>query len=72
MQKFVMDFIFSQDIKAALSNQQGALFELLELAKHYEVSHNDDAVSFVNTNKIPESTLLNCYYESLKWGVNVV
>jgi EAL and modified HD-GYP domain-containing signal transduction protein len=71
MQKFVMDFIFSQDIKAALSNQQGALFELLELAKHYEVSHNDDAVSFVNTNKIPESTLLNCYYESLKWGVNV-
>lgn len=71
MQKFVKDFIFSQDIKIALSKQQGALFELLEMAKYYEVSDNGDETSLVNTHNIPESTLLNCYYESLKWGVNV-
>ena len=71
MQKFVMDFIFSQDIKVALSKQQGALFELLEMAKYYEVSDNVNSASLVNTHNIPESTLLNCYYESLKWGVNI-
>jgi EAL and modified HD-GYP domain-containing signal transduction protein len=71
MQKIVMDFVFSKDIKAALSHQQGALFELLELAKHYEVSGGDDTTSFVNTYNIPELTLLNYYYESLKWGMNV-
>ena len=71
MQKFVMDYIFSQDIKVALSKQQGALYELLEMAKYYEVSDNVNAEHLVNTHNIPESTLLNCYYESLKWGVNV-
>ncbi len=71
MQKFVMDYIFSQDIKVALFKQQGALSELLDMAKYYEVSDNVNAEHLVNTHNIPESTLLNCYYESLKWGVNV-
>jgi EAL and modified HD-GYP domain-containing signal transduction protein len=72
MQEFVKDFTFSQDIKIALSKQQGALSELLEMAKYYEVSDNGDTSCLVNSHNIPESTLLNCYYESLKWGVNVV
>ena len=71
MQKFVMDYIFSQDIKVALSKKEGALSELLEMAKYYEVFDNVNAANLVNTHNIPESTLLNCYYESLKWGVNV-
>lgn len=71
MQKFVMDYIFSQDIKVALFKQQGALSELLDMAKYYEVSDNVNAEHLVNTHNIPESTLLNCYYESLKWGGNV-
>ena len=66
-----MDYIFSQDIKVALFKQQGALSELLDMAKYYEVSDNVNAEHLVNTHNIPESTLLNCYYESLKWGVNV-
>jgi c-di-GMP phosphodiesterase len=71
MQKFVMDYIFSKDIKVALSKQQGALSELLDMAKYYEVSDNVNSENLVNTHNIPESTLLNCYYESLKWGINV-
>ncbi|MFB0981172.1 MAG: HDOD domain-containing protein [Alteromonadaceae bacterium] len=71
MQEFLKHFIFSPDIKVALVNQQGSLSELLQIAKYYEISDDGDAACLVNTHHIPESTLLNCYYESLKWGVNV-
>ncbi|NQZ89322.1 MAG: HDOD domain-containing protein [Colwellia sp.] len=72
MQKIMMDYTFSQDIKLALSKQQGALSELLEMAKNYEVSDTGNVANLVNTHDIAESTLLNCYCESLKWTVNVI
>ncbi len=72
MQKIMMDYTFSQDIKLALSKQQGALSELLEMAKHYEFSDTGNVAHLVNTHDIAESTLLNCYCESLKWGMSLV
>ena len=72
MKDVVKDFIFSQDIKFALTNEQGELSELLALAKYYEVPNRQNGRSFVATDKISEATLLNCYYETLKWGVSIV
>ncbi|TWX46542.1 EAL and HDOD domain-containing protein [Colwellia hornerae] len=71
MADVVKSFLFSSDIKLALSEQQGELSELLTLAKHYEVSTSKNVTRFVDRNKISEARLLNCYNEALKWGVNI-
>jgi len=70
MKEVVDSFPFSQDISLALLNQQGALSELLELAKHYELPNSYNIEHLINVNKIPESTLLECYHESLKWWMS--
>jgi len=70
MQEVVESFPFSQDISLALLNQQGALSELLELAKHYELPNSYNFDHLINVNKISESTLLECYHESLKWWMS--
>jgi len=72
MKEVVESFPFSQDIRSALLNQQGALSELLELAKYYELSDGSNIEHLINTYKIPESTLLECYHESLKWWMSIV
>jgi EAL and modified HD-GYP domain-containing signal transduction protein len=72
MKDIVKDFIFSQEIKFALTNEQGELSELLALAKYYEAPNSQKGRSFIATDKISEATLLNCYYEALKWGVSIV
>jgi EAL and modified HD-GYP domain-containing signal transduction protein len=71
MADIVKSFLFSSDIKLALSEQQGELSELLTLAKHYEVSTSKRVTRCIDSNKISETRLLNCYYDALKWGVNI-
>jgi EAL and modified HD-GYP domain-containing signal transduction protein len=71
MADIVKSFLFSSDIKLALSEQQGELSELLTLAKHYEVSTSKRVTRCIDSNKISETRLLNCYYDALKWGMNI-
>lgn len=71
MADIVKSFVFSSDIKLALSEQQGELSELLTLAKYYEVSTSKCVTCSIDSNKISEAKLLNCYYDALKWGVNI-
>ncbi|MFT6206931.1 MAG: c-di-GMP-related signal transduction protein [Colwellia sp.] len=71
MADIVKSFVFSSDIKLALSEQQGELSELLTLAKHYEVSTGKRITRSIDSHKIFEASLLNCYYDALKWGVNI-
>jgi len=71
MKEVVNSFPFSPDIKLALLNQQGVLSELLELAKCYETPDLNNIEGLIKVSKIPESTLLKCYHDSLKWGASI-
>lgn len=68
MKDIVMSLPFSKDIGQALLHKEGALYELLALAKQYE---NPIREEVINTTGIPESSVLTSYYNALKWGLSI-
>lgn len=68
MKDVINSLPFSKEIGLALVNKEGELYELLHLVKYYETSdrkHIDDRMN------LPESTILTCYHNSLKWGLSI-
>jgi len=64
MAEVLRNISLSKEIRLALLDQDGALYDLLTLAKYYEAPNSSDIESIHN---ISASTLLTCYQNSLKW-----
>jgi len=62
----------SSEVKLALNNQQGILFELLMLAKFYEKPEHEHAKDILVKYNIEESFHFDCYKKALKWCMTYV
>jgi EAL and modified HD-GYP domain-containing signal transduction protein len=62
---------FPKEIKSALLNHQGKLYELLQLAVYFEVPDDKGIDDILKTSKISKDELLSDYHEALKWSMTI-
>jgi EAL and modified HD-GYP domain-containing signal transduction protein len=68
LEQIIIDLPLSKEIKAALINNQGLLYEALELAKYFEsIDDQQDIKVIMTKHDISEDRLINSYHETLSW-----
>lgn len=68
LEEILMNLPLAKEIKMALVEQKGLLYEALEISKYYEYSDNEHNIAaLMIKHKISEDTLINHYNDSLKW-----
>jgi EAL and modified HD-GYP domain-containing signal transduction protein len=69
-EKIIMDLPLAKEIKTALVNKSGVLYEALEIAKYFESAEAQHDISQIMAkHNISENILLGNYHNSLKWCI---
>ena len=70
LEEIITELPLAKEIKSALLNNQGLLYEALEVAKYFESQETqNERFSIIDKYNISENELLNNYHEALKWCV---
>ena len=70
LEKIIYDLPLAEEIKTALLEKTGLLYEALEIAKYFESPYRqNDIFSIMTKYKVSEDILLNNYNDALKWYV---
>jgi len=73
LEKILINLPLAKQIKTALVDKKGLLFEALEIAKYYEPSDKKhDTYTLMAKHGICEEILINHYHDSLKWCIATI
>lgn len=68
IEQVLMNLPLAKQIKTALVENTGLLYEVLEIAKYYESPNNKQGTSaLMDKHGISEDNLIDYYHDSLKW-----
>jgi len=70
IEKIISDLPLAKEIKMALIDKRGLLYEALEIAKYFECPETKSDIYFImNKYDVSEDILLSNYHDALKWYV---